>query len=42
VLAGAEPVERMRRGTVIAMVVGGVVLVGAGAATTFLLLGGAG
>ncbi|MCM3696119.1 serine/threonine-protein kinase [Microbacterium oleivorans] len=42
VLAGAEPAERMRRGTVIAMVVGGVVLAGAGAATTFFLLGGAG
>ncbi|MFI8631560.1 serine/threonine-protein kinase [Microbacterium sp. NPDC077663] len=42
VLAGAEPAPRMRRGTVIAVVVGGLVLAGAGAATTFLLLGGAG
>jgi serine/threonine protein kinase len=43
VLAGAEPAHRMRRGTVLALVVGaGAVLALAGGAVTFLLLGGAG
>lgn len=42
VLAGAEPAPRMRRGTVVALAIGGIVLAGAGAGATFLLLGGAG
>jgi len=43
ILAGAEPAHRMRRGAVLALVVGaGAVLAVAGGAVTFLLLGGAG
>lgn len=43
ILAGAEPASRMRRGTVIALIVGaGVLVAAATAATTFVLLGGAG
>ncbi|WP_413353750.1 serine/threonine-protein kinase [Microbacterium sp. 1P06AB] len=43
ILAGAEPASRMRRGTVVALIVGaGVLVAAATAATTFVLLGGAG
>ncbi len=43
ILAGAEPASRMRRGTVIALIVGaGVLVAAATAATMFVLLGGAG
>ena len=43
ILAGAEPASRMRRGTGVALIVGaGVLVAAATAATTFVLLGGAG